>query len=146
MIRTLRRHRLIHRAAHWGLLAWAVLFFVIIAPGHVRGLVEYEIAQLTTTSETSTLADLVGLSGAPVIESLPACCQPTAPSEDGPVIPVGKRCAVCQIVATCDVPPAMLFFVPSCERLGRCHDEPAHHQYDRTVERRYAGRAPPAVA
>ena len=138
-----RKHRLAYRVTQIGLLAWAALFFVIIAPGHVRGLVEYERADSATASQIGTFADLFGLGDGPCLVAKPSCCSSSGPDSKQPN-PFGRRCAVCQIIATCDVPPPMQFFVPLYQRRVISPAEVAQSQYDRSIQRCFGSRAPPA--
>ncbi|MEM6334093.1 MAG: hypothetical protein AAF823_12225 [Planctomycetota bacterium] len=87
--------RMRSKAACWVVLGWALVWLVVIAPGHRRGLIS------TDAQPTSGLAA--------VVYKCPLCVLggPTGDGEpaDGPREDPVKTCALCKLNATLTPPP-----------------------------------------
>lgn len=111
------------------------IFLLGIAPGHTRGIIKYALANRASGPPTDRATLRAGRS----------CCQP-APSDKSRPAPPRGHCAICQIVATLDLPPALIQVAPLIVWLGPIADEQARLRFVFDVPRRRHGRAPPTIA
>lgn len=125
------------RITHAMVTLWMLAFLLIIGPGHTRGIVQLGNTTVAAAPEASFAT--------PTMSAGRSCCRGGSDRPDGPTPPQGK-CAICQIIATLDLPAPMVWAAPPAERLG---DPPAETS-DRVTAHAHAlrlsGRAPPESA
>jgi len=85
-------------------VAWSILWFAVIVPGHQRGAILLPGADRSgSTASASRQA---------IEDALPPCCRSHGPSEkNGTPAPLGSGCAICDQVAKI-TPPVEYDFKP----------------------------------
>lgn len=81
------------KAACWLVLGWAVVWLVVVAPGHRRGLISTEAQPANVTSAVGFKCPLCVLGG--------GSGEPANGSREDPA----KTCALCKLNATLTPPP-----------------------------------------
>lgn len=133
---------------HAAVLLWTVVFFVIIAPGHTRGFIEYQVASLARPDKAlggEAACEPVG----DTLTPLRGCCQggsfaPAGKTKPRPKLP--KRCAICEIVAKLDCPQPFITYEHVLALLGVHTPQRSDDLCDLEPAQPFAGRAPPAIA
>lgn len=103
------------------LIAFFAIWFTAVLPGHERGVVR-----------------TAGEDGSQVFAA-ESCC----PSDDQPTRDPVRTCALCQLLATLDAPPALLDVTPIVERIAYARPLAPHRPVGRFVVSTTRQRAPP---
>lgn len=150
LIWKLTRRRKVRRVVHAAVLLWAGVFFGIVAPGHTRGYVEYQVASLARPAVPFGGVDASCQPAGAAFTPLRACCQgggaATSPSQPGKRPTPPGRCAICQIVATLDCPPPFVVYEHLDALLGVHAPMLSDDLFALETAQPFAGRAPPAIA
>jgi hypothetical protein len=121
------------------MLLWTIVWFVLVLPGHTRGIVQ--LGGSDTTSATSFASPMMQATGCT------ACVFPPAGAsedDDEPQPAPGGHCAVCKHMASLETPPPIIQLNLVSEIL-RAAELRSTACSSRIAERVYVGRAPPAL-
>jgi hypothetical protein len=126
------------RFGTWVVLAWAIAWFGAVLPGHQRGAVQLPEGRQTAAGH-ATASQVEPAIGCPMCAGGDS---PDAPSD----APPRGRCALCQLLATLDVPPAVVLTCPPLERVWHASVRPASQVADgRQAPAAVAARPPPVA-
>lgn len=128
---------------HWGLIAFAAMWFGIIVPGHQRGSVvlpgyAQAIEGRSNEQEGGRPSDACEIGKAR------SCCERPADGSPAPVDPV-EKCAICYLVATLSVPPVVDLSLPLTDRVGLLPDIDPTFEPTPVFLPTYDSRGPPAL-